>query len=242
MLIRLLFFFCILTQTISLNAQSPYETSWKVDAPIFGLSTSFVLGSKLISDRTPNHTEDDINILDPQTIFGLDRKTSTRWSVKAQKQSDFLLRSSFVIPTLLLAGSRPRGDVGMVGLLYLETLLFTSTLTGFTKSAVRRTRPFVYNSNSDIPFDLKISRDARRSFFSGHTSVTAAMSFMTAKMYSDYYPDSDLKPFIWGTAIMIPAATGFLRTRAGKHFNTDVITGFAVGALIGFFIPQLHRK
>ena len=35
--------------------------------------------------------------------------------------------------------------------------------------------------------------------------------------------------------------TGYLRRDSGHHFRTDVITGYCVGALIGYFVPELHR-
>jgi hypothetical protein len=28
---------------------------------------------------------------------------------------------------------------------------------------------------------------------------------------------------------------------SGHHFRTDVMTGYAIGAAIGYFIPQLHK-
>ncbi|MEM9023429.1 MAG: phosphatase PAP2 family protein, partial [Bacteroidota bacterium] len=40
----------------------------------------------------------------------------------------------------------------------------------------------------------------------------------------------------------VPATTGLMRVLAGKHFPTDVITGYAVGGAIGFLVPHLHRK
>ena len=36
--------------------------------------------------------------------------------------------------------------------------------------------------------------------------------------------------------------TAYLRVRAGKHFLTDVIAGYAVGATIGILVPHLHRN
>ncbi|MBT8218659.1 MAG: phosphatase PAP2 family protein, partial [Bacteroidia bacterium] len=47
-------------------------------------------------------------------------------------------------------------------------------------------------------------------------------------------------PVVWTTAIAVPALTGLLRTRAGKHFYTDVIVGFVVGAAVGYLIPEIH--
>ena len=103
-----------------------------------------------------------------------------------------------------------------------------------------RSRPFVYNE--DFSLSKKQTVGARHAFFSGHTSLTAASCFFTARVFSDYFPDSKYKPLVWAGAILVPATVGYLRVAAGKHFPTDVITGYAIGATIGMLIPHLHKK
>ena len=60
-------------------------------------------------------------------------------------------------------------------------------------------------------------------------------------MLNDFYPDSKAKPIIWTSAALIPAITGYLRVKAGRHFTSDVLVGFLVGAAVGWVIPELHR-
>jgi membrane-associated phospholipid phosphatase len=36
-------------------------------------------------------------------------------------------------------------------------------------------------------------------------------------------------------------ATAILRVRAGKHFWTDVLVGYGVGASIGLAVPLMHK-
>ena len=59
----------------------------------------------------------------------------------------------------------------------------------------------------------------------------------------DYHPDARIsaKIGIWAFAASIPAVTGYLRIRGGKHFPTDTIVGYLVGGLVGIGIPALHR-
>jgi len=122
----------------------------------------------------------------------------------------------------------------------VETMGWTITMTSFTKGIVKRKRPFVYNTT--IPIEDKMASNGRLSFFSGHTAGVASLSFFTAKVFNDYYPDSKWKPVIWSAAAVIPATTGYLRVRGGKHYPTDVIVGMAIGGLVGVLIPHLHRK
>jgi len=49
------------------------------------------------------------------------------------------------------------------------------------------------------------------------------------------------KPIVWTAAATIPAITGYLRVRGGRHFPTDVIGGYIVGAAVGCLVPHLHR-
>jgi membrane-associated phospholipid phosphatase len=66
------------------------------------------------------------------------------------------------------------------------------------------------------------------------------MSFCFAKMYADYNPDSKLKPMVWSLCAVLPVIPGVLRYKAGKHYWTDVIAGYAAGALVGIVTPYVH--
>jgi membrane-associated phospholipid phosphatase len=68
------------------------------------------------------------------------------------------------------------------------------------------------------------------------------MSFFVAKVFSDYLSNPDVKFLIWTSAVMYPALTGLLRIDSGNHFPTDSLIGYLTGALIGYFIPVLHRN
>ena len=89
--------------------------------------------------------------------------------------------------------------------------MLNAGVTLLTKYTVRRIRPFNFDPNTSL--EKKTSVNAKASFFSGHTSITATNSFFTAKVFSDYYPDSKWKPMVWTVAASIPAITGYLRVR-----------------------------
>lgn len=130
---------------------------------------------------------DHVQDLSRARINAFDRVATYNHPLSAQKTSDMLSLSSKFLPVLFLADKHTRTEFGTIAFLYVETYLLTNGLTTFTKSAVRRTRPFVYNEN--IAIDEKLDSGARHSCFSGHTSKTAAMSFFTAKVYADFHPD-----------------------------------------------------
>jgi len=220
--------------------KSPYEFSWKKETPIVGISLiSYGVGSILSRNMTSLSTEEILS-LDRSNISRFDRNATFKYSTRAAAGSDFLLASSYILPGLFLLEEDSKKAFGHIIILVQEVTLLTQGLTYMTKRSVKRARPLVYNELVDL--QEKQRKSSRYSFFSGHTSVTTANYFLFAKIYSDFYPDSKLKPYIWTTAALVPAVTGWLRVEAGKHFYSDVITGYAVGALIGYMVPQLHKN
>ena len=60
-------------------------------------------------------------------------------------------------------------------------------------------------------------------------------------MFDDLYTTSNARRYLWATAAIVPAIQGYLRVRAGKHFVTDVVVGYLIGAAVGLLVPSLHR-
>lgn len=246
---RLLAVLLLLLFGISGLAQNPYRLSTGVDAPtvITGFTfytTSFILhGKSPIPDEPTDFLQrspDAFNFIDR-----IDPKVSLRYERSAHRTSNVFLYGSAGLPILapLLAGDASRTKMGTSLVIVLEGVLANAALTNLTKELARRPRPYTFGN---VPQDVirkseLYTRNSLRSFFSGHTSIVASNSFLAAKMLNDFYPDSRMKPAIWATAVALPAITGYLRVRAGKHFVSDVLVGFIAGAAIGWVIPELHR-
>lgn len=223
----------------SLLAQQPYQLSWaRETACIGGGGLGFGL-SHWIGKRQKPLDASGIADLNLSHIPPFDRIATRHYSFGARKASDWALRTSALLPLLLLTDPHIRRDAGTVSVLLGEVFLVNLALTNLSKVTAHRTRPFVYNPAA--PMTEKVKVDARRSFFSGHTSVAAAMSFATATIWCDYHPNSKWKPAVWAGAALAPATVGFLRVKGGKHFPTDVLTGLVVGAATGYLVPRLHK-
>ena len=219
--------------------QNTYNLSGGVDAPLLyggaiGLGISIPINKK-IDPLTP----EQIEALDPYNINPLERVATKSFSHKSRKISDYFLRLSPVLPLGLLADSGSRNEFGTVSIMYLETSMVTFGINELSKVLARRTRPFVYNRS--VGNKEKMKRDARKSFFSGHTSHVAATSFFTAKVWTDMNPDGKYNSVYWATAATIPVITAYLRVKGGKHFPTDVLVGYLVGAAVGILVPELHK-
>lgn len=231
-------FFSVTGQT-GKDFQSPYQLSWTVDVPIVGVALGLGVTYLILDAQTLPLNTVDINGLNRLDVWAFERPTTYNWSIPIARVSDALLYTSCALPLTLLADQSVRKDYLKFGVMYVETFALTAAITSLTKNLVKRPRPFVYNESVGLHF--KQEKDAQYAFFSGHTSITAAMCFMTAKIFQDYNKGSKAIPWVWLAAATVPAITGILRQQAGKHFWTDVISGYVIGAAIGFLVPELHR-
>lgn len=222
----------------------PYKLDLKREAWIGGAGLVFLAADLGLSTALEPLRAQDIAALDPAAVWGPDRSALKRYSMAADLRSDVALAVSATaagVSGLLALDGKPFQREGVVlGVLWLETNVLAIGGTLFCKDAVHRARPFVYNTA--VPLGPKLEKDARRSFFSGHTSLAAANTFFAAKVFSDYFPESPWKPMVWGLAAALPAWTGLERYLAGKHFPSDALAGYGFGALCGWLIPHLHRS
>jgi len=223
-----------------LTAQNPYELNYKRDIPILFIGVGGQTAAIYIFATANGLSEEEVSDLDKNDINKFDRPATGYNSAAARTTSDILLASSIALPIALLANKNIRNGYLEVGVMAAEAFLINGITTSFTKELATRARPFAYNP--DIDLEEKTKFRARLSFYSGHTSSTSAMFYFSAKVFSDYYPESKWKPLVWSVAAIAPAVTGYMRVRGGEHFPTDVITGYLAGGIIGYLIPHLHRK
>ena len=222
------------------QTKSPYKTSFKKDAPITiaGMGLSYY-GLTLMQDKD-GLTDEEIGRLNRKDVNKFDRFSAGYDSETANKISDFPFYGSFALPFTLLFNDNVRSHAGQVFGLYIQTMAVTGTLFTMTNGNVPRTRPLVYSPDVDI--NEKKRANARSSFYAGHTAAAASASFFFAKVFHDFNPDSPARPYVWAAAAAVPAAVGYFRLQAGKHFLSDNLIGYTMGAAAGILVPQLHKK
>ena len=228
--------------TLSVSAQekkSPYKTTLLKDASWITAGVGLnVLGVLSIQDK-PELTEEALRNLDRNDIWKINRGAAGNYSEEADELSYIPFYASFATPLLFILGEDERSNMGQISVLFIETMATTGAFFTLTAGNVEKSRPLVYNEN--LPIEERLDSDAQRSFFAGHTAATAAATFFTAKVYQDFNPDSPAVPYVWAGAVAVPAYVGYLRTKAGKHFLTDNLIGFGIGAACGILVPELHK-
>lgn len=240
LLLGLSLFSTHLTQAQS-SGDSPYHTSLKVDLPIAAAGTAAAYWGLLILNDKPGLTEAEARALRKEDVPRFDRFAAGYYDERANQLSNIPFYSAFALPVGLIAldPAIRQHHAGRAAVIYFETMAIAGA--AFTQTAGRtfRARPLAYGA--DVPLRERTRRNTENSFFAGHTSSAAAAAFCAAKLFHDFHPDSRARPWVWTGAALVPATVGYFRLKAGKHFLTDNVLGYLVGAAIGIGVPQLHK-
>lgn len=220
-----------------------YNYAWEIPATVVGYGLD-LYGLEILEDK-PRLDSMKVVGLNANDIWWFDRPATRQNPDQYETNqliSDIGMNVSLFLPALLALDDDIRKDWLDVLLIYLETQAIGANLYLWGGPVTNdRIRPFVYNP--DYSWEMKLGSGTQDSFFSGHTSWTAGASFFMAKVYSDYHPElGNKKYWFFATAAIPPAFVGYFRFRAGKHFPTDILTGFAIGAATGILVPHFHKN
>jgi membrane-associated phospholipid phosphatase len=185
--------------------------------------------------------------------FGVDEDARDALRARSPEARQFARTSSDVSVALLasfpLLGdgifnawlSKESPDVAaQLGVLYAESLAVTLGITGAVKLVVHRERPYGRHCGSDPLLAAEDCEPQGRfeSFFSSHTSVafTAASTSCAAAVHLPLWANTPAwLPCSIGYAVA--GGIGTLRISADHHYLTDVLSGAAVGSLVGWAVP-----
>ena len=224
-----------------LPSESPYKTSLIKDGLVIAAATgATLLGYELIKNKRDLTTAELAGKTKDKLPF-FDRGNAGYYSPQANKDSYILFDASYALPLLMiLIDKNERTKAGQLIVLYVETIGITGAMYTLTAGLVYRSRPFVYGTKA--PLDKRLDKGGQRSFYGGHVATTAAATFLSAKIFSDFNPDSKLRPYLWGAAGSLTAFMGYMRYRAGYHFFSDCVLSGIIGASTGILIPVLHKN
>ena len=192
--------------------------------------------------------KDELDMLKADLVPRLDRAALSYEGARAEhyrRISDRVLTGIVAAPLLLFADARIRRDRQSVAALYVWAHAVTYTLYSFSPlgpAFVDKYRPIVYYSN--VADALRAPGNNRNARFSGHTAAAACAAFFAAKIYNDYHPEEAavVKAGRYLAAYLPALLLGWLRTKALKHFPSDVLVAIIIGGAFGIGLPQLYKR
>lgn len=128
---------------------------------------------------------------------------------------------------------------GAQALMLYEVLALQSGVNLMVRSLQIWPRPFMLGSQGGSE---RSEGQASGSFYSGHSSAAFAIAVFTGVWFDQVYPHSKKSKWVWTSALLTAGTVASLRVVAGKHYPTDVLVGAAMGSLIGWAIPTLHKQ
>ena len=221
------------------SAPSPYSLNWKNDGWLLGTSAVAGLGAFVIETNLPALPLSELRSLDKNAINPIDRITAGVYRENQSTASDVLVGISIASPIGFLIDKDFQRDFFILATMYAETEALSAILPSLGKGTAKRIRPYVYSAST--PLELRTEPDAQRSFFSRHTTFAFSTAVLTSIVYSDYYPSSRYRSYVWIGTLGLASSVAVLRVTSGAHFISDVVVGAAVGSAIGYIIPYIHR-
>jgi membrane-associated phospholipid phosphatase len=229
----------------------PTQIRFTADPVSDGAVLSFALGVGALSEAIIGTGE-----IQPQqpnldaSLLSIDENSknlspSSAW--RSVSNVGLLSAIGFAVVDPVLSGFRDGAQAGIVdAIIYGETLGITWSVTNLTKISFRRPRPRAYRDAEErnaahLPADITTTDNAL-SFFSGHSSVTAAVSATATYLAFSRSPGTPRPWITLGVGILATSLTAYGRVRSGDHFPTDVIAGAMAGAGIGILVPHLQRS
>ncbi|MCA9521153.1 MAG: phosphatase PAP2 family protein [Myxococcales bacterium] len=237
----LLFAPLALAQPLWADTRSPFEIDLAIDLPITLGAGGLGLAAELIKKdlKAPDRTYDRMS------VNRFDRPVTYYFSAGSQIASDVLVYTTLALPVVLdlidVAVSKPGAGYrgfGKAVMVMAETVMVALLPNQMVKFAVRRPRPYLFNPK--VSAETKAGIDGQFSFFSQHTALAFAIATAYGYIFTKRHPTSPWRYVVWAGTMSLATSTSLLRVFAGRHYWSDVITGAAVGACIGFLVPYLH--
>jgi membrane-associated phospholipid phosphatase len=149
--------------------------------------------------------------------------------------------ATWSLSQLALGSVSPIGALGMVGVdlvLVLQAASWNGLFTEFSHLIVQRPRPFVYYD----PSQRGIDPAHYTSFYSGHTSFTAAMTLIVFLILLVRGAPLFVLALAVVSGEVLVISTAYFRILAGRHFLTDVIIGALAGTAVAWVVISRHRS
>lgn len=230
---------CLFCTPVYGKATDELEVNWGLDGGLTGATGALWITFELVKDEfAPQKCVwCETNVMD-ETITDALSWPTPKYAAKSADAVAFGVIPVLAVGALALSsGLEGRiENLGADALLLVETLTISSLVNQFVKFSVGRARPFTIRDDPDMYDDRA---DDNLSFYSGHTNMAFALVVSAGTIA--HIRNYEAEPYIWGFGIPAALFVAYSRIAAEKHYFTDVLIGAAVGSLIGFAVPWLHK-
>jgi len=216
---------------------TPYEFKRNLDYTLVSTGIGLSLFAYTSDKQKQGISENEYSQLNKNNVNRIDRALMFPFNQTAARISDVLVFSSLATPLVQL---RKQAEYSLIALMYAESVLLSTGLNQVSKARVERPRPYMYDTGTNT--ELVFNKDSMRSFFSAHATTISNSLVFASKVYLDLNPNYPYQTRLWIFTGSVIATGAALRVIAGYHFVTDVVIGVVVGSIIGYQIPQLHKK
>ena len=216
-----------------------YDLDPLIDLPLLGLGLATTSAAFL--EVPPPACIAAGSCTPPEDMPGIDRRVLGEYSPGAHGAANAIVLTLALGPPVWSAlETRDPSAWFADSVVHGESILLTQGLTQIVKFAVRRPAPLVYDAS--VPLADRESRDAARSFWSGHTATAFSAATTHAVTYWLRNPRDPWRFTVLAADMTAAAAVGLLKMEAGYHYPSDVAAGALVGTSIGVLVPMLHRR
>jgi membrane-associated phospholipid phosphatase len=247
------------------SATDPPKVKWAEDWPRVRLweglgIVALTVGSSVIAGEWEPHATPTWRggILFDDAVRDALRGRSFATQQTAAELSDYFYKGAVITPYVVdvyvvALGIHQSPDVALqMALINLQSLGLAGVVSLTAERAAGRARPYVGDCGPDGMvrdgagrplFNTCGSSGDSESFYSGHAAATATMAGLTCA-HHQHLPLyggglADLAPCL--AMIGVSGATGVARVVADRHWASDVVIGWTVGALSGYVLPSaLH--
>lgn len=226
-------FLCILPLLLNISIFANGSEAFKLDLTkdlIIGSVSVIGFGAGYLLSETPNESLDKFGWIDEDLTF--------EYNGALDSFSDYLSLTPLLAMPLLL-DEWDFENISTLGIMFLESAFLTYGVKDILKALVQRPRPYNYNNNT--PLELLEDEDRFLGFPSGHTSIAFMGASFSTYIFSQGSASKKYKYLMGLTTFSLATTTAVLRVTSGSHYILDVLAGAALGTLIGFGVPYLHR-
>lgn len=223
----------------SYSQTNNYQLSKSKDISLIASSTLIFGTSFYLQKKVKPLNETQILSLKSSDINQFDRIACNFYSKKIAHVSDGIAISSLFLNSYFFFHKNTKKDIYKIETVTIQSLMLSQAIANVFKLTLRN-RPFMYNPNVDI--SEKTKSESRLSFFSAHTSTVSSLAYSFAFAHQLYFKNHKANPYILTGAIVLPAIQGYLRVKAGKHYPSDVITGYLIGLGSSYLMHRIHSR